>query len=74
MWFIGVEVEQEPSAPPPKKILDAPLNGPKSLCGRLLSSVGSYDPTTATSMKTLLKNRLRILLDVFAIIPVRPVT
>ena len=25
MWFIGVEVEQETSAPPPKKILDAPL-------------------------------------------------
>ena len=22
MWFTGVEVEQEPSAPPPKKILD----------------------------------------------------
>ena len=26
MWFIGVEVEQEMSAPPPKKILDPPLN------------------------------------------------
>ena len=27
MWFIGVEVEQETSAPPPKKkILDPPLN------------------------------------------------
>ena len=25
MWFIGVEVEQETSAPPPKKILDQPL-------------------------------------------------
>ena len=25
MWFIGVEVEQEMSAPPPKKILDPPL-------------------------------------------------
>ena len=25
MWFIGVEVEQEISAPPPKKILDLPL-------------------------------------------------
>ena len=24
-WFIGVEVEQETSAPPPKKILDLPL-------------------------------------------------
>ena len=26
MWFIGIEVEQETSAPPPKKILDPPLN------------------------------------------------
>ena len=25
MWFIGVEVEQETSAPPPKKITDPPL-------------------------------------------------
>ena len=25
MWFIGVEVEQETSAPPPKKIQDPPL-------------------------------------------------
>ena len=25
MWFIGVEVEQEMSTPPPKKILDPPL-------------------------------------------------
>ena len=25
MWFIGVEEEQETSAPPPKKILDPPL-------------------------------------------------
>ena len=28
MWFIGVEVEQETSAPPPKKIPgSAPVNG-----------------------------------------------
>ena len=26
MWFIGVEVEQETSALPPKKILDPPLH------------------------------------------------
>ena len=26
IWFIGVEVEQETSAPPPKKILDPPLS------------------------------------------------
>ena len=25
MWFIGVEVEQETTAPPPKKIMDPPL-------------------------------------------------
>ena len=25
MWFIGVEIEQETSAPPPKKNLDPPL-------------------------------------------------
>ena len=28
MWFIGVEVEQETSAPPPKKIVDPPLHTP----------------------------------------------
>ena len=26
MWFVGVEIEQETSAPPPKKILDPPLS------------------------------------------------
>ena len=31
MWFIGVEVEQETSAPPPKKILDPPLEGKPDL-------------------------------------------
>ena len=44
MWFIGVEVEQETSAPPPKKILDPPLQGPaevlvleaKGIVGRLI--------------------------------------
>ena len=25
VWFIGAEVQQETSAPPPKKILDPPL-------------------------------------------------
>ena len=25
MWFVGVEVEQATSTPPPKKILDPPL-------------------------------------------------
>ena len=28
MWFIGVEVEEETSAPHPKKILDPPLKTP----------------------------------------------
>ena len=32
MWFIGVEVEQETSAPPPKKILDPPLVCIKRTC------------------------------------------
>ena len=36
MWFTGVEVEQETSAPPPKKILDPPLVVYES-CGKLLS-------------------------------------
>ena len=31
MWFIGVEVEQETSAPPPKKILDPPLEIPTKI-------------------------------------------
>ena len=34
MWFIGVEVEQETSAPPPKKILDPPLNQSHAVCLR----------------------------------------
>ena len=29
MWFIGVEVEQETSAPPPKKNLEPPLSSQK---------------------------------------------
>ena len=38
MWFISVEVEQETSAPPPKKILDLPLLPfPKS--GNLYKSI-----------------------------------
>ena len=38
MWFIGVEVEQETTAPPPKKILDPPLLllGEKSPTGDLV--------------------------------------
>ena len=34
MWFIGVELEQETSAPPPKKILYPPLNSVplKNIC------------------------------------------
>ena len=40
MWFISVEVQQETSAPPPKKILDPPLRNIEvsvlSGCQRLL--------------------------------------
>ena len=36
MWFIGVEVEQETSAPPPKKILDPPLVQHKNWEGKIL--------------------------------------
>ena len=39
MWFIGVEVEQETSAPPPKKkILDPPLSGKLGSYSRKLLS------------------------------------
>ena len=31
IWFIGVEVEQDTSAHPPKKILDPPLSVKKSV-------------------------------------------
>ena len=44
MWFIGVEVEQETSAPPPKKILDPPLAP--------LLWTGDYN-TRATTLKDL---------------------
>ena len=47
MWFIGVEVEQETSAPPPKKILDPPLNGQDSsywiIVSRLLSGKNTFN-------------------------------
>ena len=39
MLFIGVEVEQETSAPPPKKILDPPLCG---LCWKLPDHAQSF--------------------------------
>ena len=43
MWFIGVEIEQETSAPPPKKTLDPPLHGIAVLfVWPLLSMVGQY--------------------------------
>ena len=43
MWFIGVEVEQETSAPPPKKkILDPPLIYAKRLQQRTLFYVPSH--------------------------------
>ena len=39
MWFIGIEVEQETSAPPPKKILDPPLISQNFLSYCMLSNV-----------------------------------
>ena len=39
-----------------------------------LTIIPPYDPTKAMSIKTSLKNRLRIILNFFAIIPIRPVT
>ena len=36
MWFIGVEVEQETSAPPPKKNLDPPLSNRVALTEKTL--------------------------------------
>ena len=44
-----------------------------SVGGVNYSDLTILDPTTATSMKTSLKDRLRILLNFFAIIPIRPV-
>ena len=44
MWFIGVEVEQETSAPPPKKILDPPLGKVGSLLAYNLCSEAFSNP------------------------------
>ena len=43
MWFTGVEVERETSAPPPKKILDPPLlhHLPRYSLGRIIGPVYS---------------------------------
>ena len=45
MWFIGVEVEQETSAPPPKK---NPGSVPEPLCGSSLGSCFSDRDRSAT--------------------------
>ena len=42
MWFIGVEVEQETSAPLQKKILDPPLGSFTNFKGALSSSVDGF--------------------------------
>ena len=39
MWFIGVEVEQETSVPPPKKILDSPLDSGSSYYIRIVIAI-----------------------------------
>ena len=44
IWFIGVEVEQETSAPPPKKIPDPPLRRPQ---GQFKKTIGLRIKTTA---------------------------
>ena len=38
MWFIGVEVEQETSAPLLKKILDPPLKFQTTFLGRYITT------------------------------------
>ena len=45
--FIGVEVEQETSAPPPKKILDPPLLSTLEIDVTQLCSVIEIAPTSA---------------------------
>ena len=43
MWFIGVEVEQETSAPPPKKIPgSAPANWPNITRGGVMGNETFY--------------------------------
>ena len=42
MWFIGVEVKQETSAPPLKKILDPPLCPIKCRCREVREVFYSY--------------------------------
>ena len=42
MSFIGVEVEQKTSAPPPKKILDPPLAGHRVLVYLCHLSAGEF--------------------------------
>ena len=48
MWLIGVEAEQETSAPPPKKILDPPL-GLKILFETFPSLQSSFSNTALVS-------------------------
>ena len=58
MWFIGVDVEQETSAPPPKKILDPPLlvhtNLGKKICGFKNQSGFFWTGLTSVSEKRVL--------------------
>ena len=58
MWFIGVDVEQETSAPPPKKILDPPLlvhtNLGKKICGLKNQSGFFWTGLTSVSEKRVL--------------------
>ena len=51
MWFIGVEVEQETSAPPPKKILDPPLQFTST------TSIGTSRSHDATGTRAFKKKK-----------------
>ena len=73
MWFIGVEVEQETSAPLPKKILDPPLmrqlssaTSSQNMLADAMSSPGlldccSFSLVTAYSIDVILPNIRNIL-------------
>ena len=55
MWFIGVEVEQETSAPHPKKILDPPLNQ-QTYLGKMKLRHSNFLFLTLTVLVLILKH------------------
>ena len=79
MWFIGVEVEQETSVPPPKKILDPPLclvafqNRRSAPIGRDENFVNFEFPKDNFVKKSLAlsaKRKLRITLSIELCLPI----